>query len=131
LRPPASASSASARQQEEQEEQEKEDWEMSGDTIWPSTRGSASCRSWRLRAACFRCFIGRAMRQHPDTVVAGFKYEPSALLDSFLLSQYPRRFTSREVMRMMEMSAEEQEAQMALMDACAPLAETFEVLLRD
>jgi hypothetical protein len=40
----------------------------------------------------FPSFIGRAMRQHPDTVVAGFVYEPSALLGSFLLSQHRRRF---------------------------------------
>jgi hypothetical protein len=36
----------------------------------------------------FPSFVGRAMRQHPDTVVAGFKYETSALLDSFCLAQW-------------------------------------------
>jgi hypothetical protein len=77
----------------------------------------------------FRTLVGLATRQHPGTAVAGYVYELSALLDSFLLAQHPHRF-SYEAMRRMGRAEEEQEAQIALMDAGAALAETFEALLR-
>ncbi len=78
----------------------------------------------------FPLLVGRAMRQDPDTIVTGVMYEPSVLLDSFLLARHPHRF-SHEGMRRMGEPVEEQEAQIALMDAGAVLAETFEVLLRE
>jgi hypothetical protein len=94
---------------------------------------NARLREPSVVAAARRLFpslVGLAMRQHPDTVVAGFMYEPSALLTSFLLAQHPHRFSYEAIRRMMRESAEEQEAQIALMDAGSALAETFEALLR-
>ncbi len=78
----------------------------------------------------FPSFVALAMRQDPDTMVTGVMYEPSTLLESFILAQHPHRF-SHEGLRRMGEPVEEQEAQIALMDAGAVLAETFEVLLRE
>jgi hypothetical protein len=63
-------------------------------------------------------------------MVTGVMYEPSTLLESFVLAQHPHCF-SHEGLRRMGEPVEEQEAQIALMDAGAVLAETFEVLLRE
>ncbi len=74
--------------------------------------------------------VGLAMRQHPGTAAAGYVvYASSALLDSFLLAQHPHRF-SYEAMRRTYEAEEVQEALIALVDAGAALAETFEALLR-
>jgi hypothetical protein len=55
----------------------------------------------------------------------------SALPNAFVLAQHPHRFMPREALGRMGESAEEQEAQIALMDTGAALAETFEVLLNE
>jgi hypothetical protein len=78
----------------------------------------------------FPAFVALAMRQDPDTMVTttdGFKYDMTALPDAFVLAQHPHRFMHEALGRLGE-SAEEQEAQIALMDTGAALAETFEVI---
>jgi hypothetical protein len=81
----------------------------------------------------FPAFVALAMRQDPGTMATdGVKYEMSALPKAFVLAQHPHRFRHCEALgqtMMGESAREEQEAQLALMDAGAALAETFEALL--
>jgi hypothetical protein len=98
--------------------------------LWPYEALNARLRRPSVVAAAARLFptlIGRAMRRHPDTGVAGFVYEPSALLSSFLIA-YHHRLSFEALMMMWR--AEEVQAQMALVDAGVALAGTFETLLR-
>jgi hypothetical protein len=84
----------------------------------------------------FPAFVALAMGQDPGTMATdGVKYEMRALPEAFVLAQHPHRFRHREALGQMMMGEsareEQEEAQIALMDAGAALAETFEALLNE